>query len=90
MYSCVGTVRHRAMQPPRGGTVAVCSALLQSSPALHPKTAARLLIRHARFPRLISLPAFLACLLQVQALRSVEKYLGLEKLYVLGTNCTDK
>jgi hypothetical protein len=26
---------------------------------------------------------------QVQALRSVEKYLGLEQLYVLGTNCTD-
>ena len=25
----------------------------------------------------------------VQTLRSVEKYLGLEKLYVLGTNCTD-
>jgi 7-hydroxymethyl chlorophyll a reductase len=27
--------------------------------------------------------------LQVQALRAVEPYLGLEKLYVLGTNCTD-
>jgi coenzyme F420-reducing hydrogenase beta subunit len=27
--------------------------------------------------------------LQVQALRSIEKYLGLEKLYVLGTNCVD-
>ncbi|KAL4421293.1 hypothetical protein ABPG75_010584 [Micractinium tetrahymenae] len=26
---------------------------------------------------------------QVQALRSIEPYLGLEKLYVLGTNCTD-
>lgn len=26
---------------------------------------------------------------QVQALRSVEQYLGLEKLYVLGTNCVD-
>jgi len=26
---------------------------------------------------------------QVQAVRSVEKYLGLEKLYVMGTNCTD-
>ena len=26
---------------------------------------------------------------QVQALRTVEKYLGLEKLYVLGTNCVD-
>ncbi|XP_024527174.1 7-hydroxymethyl chlorophyll a reductase, chloroplastic-like isoform X1 [Selaginella moellendorffii] len=26
---------------------------------------------------------------QVQALRAVEKYLGLEKLYVLGTNCVD-
>lgn len=26
---------------------------------------------------------------QVQALRSVEKYLNLEKLYVLGTNCVD-
>ena len=27
--------------------------------------------------------------MQVQALRSVEKYLQLEKLYVLGTNCVD-
>ncbi|GMH45828.1 hypothetical protein BSKO_13791 [Bryopsis sp. KO-2023] len=26
---------------------------------------------------------------QVQALRSIEKYLSLEKLYVLGTNCVD-
>ncbi|KAK3244839.1 hypothetical protein CYMTET_45566 [Cymbomonas tetramitiformis] len=26
---------------------------------------------------------------QVQALRSIEKYLGLEKLYIMGTNCTD-
>ncbi|KAG0486765.1 hypothetical protein HPP92_008860 [Vanilla planifolia] len=26
---------------------------------------------------------------QVQALRSVERYLGLDKLYVLGTNCVD-
>lgn len=26
---------------------------------------------------------------QVQALRSIEQYLGLEKLYVLGTNCVD-
>jgi len=26
---------------------------------------------------------------QVQAVRSVEQYLGLEKLYVMGTNCTD-
>jgi 7-hydroxymethyl chlorophyll a reductase len=26
---------------------------------------------------------------QVQAVRSVEKYLGLEKLYILGTPCTD-
>ena len=26
---------------------------------------------------------------QVQALRSVEKYLGLDALYVLGTNCVD-
>eukprot|EP00798_Chlamydomonas_sp_ICE-L_P018026 gene18026-24439_t len=26
---------------------------------------------------------------QVQAIRSIEKYLGLEKLYVLGTNCVD-
>jgi len=26
---------------------------------------------------------------QVQALRSVEKYLGLDELYVVGTNCTD-
>ena len=27
--------------------------------------------------------------LQVQALRSVEKYLNLDALYVLGTNCVD-
>ena len=26
---------------------------------------------------------------QVQALRSVSKYLSLERLFVLGTNCTD-
>lgn len=26
---------------------------------------------------------------QVQAVRSIEKHLGLEKLYVMGTNCTD-
>ena len=26
---------------------------------------------------------------QVQALRSVEKYLNLDALYVLGTNCVD-
>lgn len=25
----------------------------------------------------------------MQALRSIEKYLNLEKLYVLGTNCVD-
>ena len=25
----------------------------------------------------------------MQALRSIEQYLGLEKLYVLGTNCVD-
>ena len=31
----------------------------------------------------------LPSLLQVQALRSIEQYLGLEKLYVLGTNCVD-
>ena len=28
-------------------------------------------------------------LFQVQALRTVEKHLGLEKMYVLGTNCVD-
>ncbi len=27
--------------------------------------------------------------MQVQALRSIEQHLGLEKLYVLGTNCVD-
>ena len=27
--------------------------------------------------------------LQVQALRSIEPFLGLEKLYVMGTNCVD-
>lgn len=26
---------------------------------------------------------------QVQTLRSVEQYLGLEALYILGTNCVD-
>ncbi len=26
---------------------------------------------------------------QVQAVRSIEPYLGLDKLYVLGTNCVD-
>jgi 7-hydroxymethyl chlorophyll a reductase len=26
---------------------------------------------------------------QVQALRSIEPYLGLDKLYVMGTNCVD-
>lgn len=31
----------------------------------------------------------MANVIQVQALRSVEKYLQLEKLYVLGTNCVD-
>lgn len=30
-----------------------------------------------------------AYVMQVQAIRAVEKYLGLEKLYVLGTNCVD-
>lgn len=30
-----------------------------------------------------------AKIVQVQALRSVEQYLGLEKLYILGTNCVD-
>jgi 7-hydroxymethyl chlorophyll a reductase len=33
--------------------------------------------------------AAVAAVVQVQALRSVEQYLGLEKLYVLGTNCVD-
>lgn len=28
-------------------------------------------------------------IMQVQALRSVERYLQLDKLYVLGTNCVD-
>ncbi len=27
--------------------------------------------------------------MQVQALRSIERYLGLDALYVLGTNCVD-
>ena len=27
--------------------------------------------------------------MQVQALRAIEQHLGLEKLYVLGTNCVD-
>lgn len=29
------------------------------------------------------------CPAQVQALRSIEPYLNLDKLYVLGTNCVD-
>lgn len=40
---------------------------------------------HALFLR-----GYVGCLLlQVQALRAVEKHLGLEALYVLGTNCVD-
>lgn len=41
--------------------------------------------------RLARLPchATRAIAAQVQALRSIEKYLGLDKLYVLGTNCVD-
>eukprot|EP00878_Enallax_costatus_P046207 GHUV01055900.1.p2 GENE.GHUV01055900.1~~GHUV01055900.1.p2 ORF type:complete len:117 (-),score=5.46 GHUV01055900.1:163-513(-) len=31
----------------------------------------------------------LLCYCQVQALRAVEPYLNLEKLYVMGTNCVD-
>lgn len=30
-----------------------------------------------------------ALCVKVQALRAIEQYLGLEKLYVLGTNCVD-
>ena len=40
-----------------------------------------------RFLIIGSVPVF--ALVQVQAVRSIERYLGLEKLYVMGTNCTD-
>ena len=42
-------------------------------------------VEAAGFKRLL----FIGVGCQVTALRSVEKYLGLEKLYVLGTPCTD-
>ena len=34
-------------------------------------------------------PEHCPCAAQVQALRSIEKHLNLDKLYVLGTNCVD-
>lgn len=41
------------------------------------------------FGSVITLPYLNGIHLQVQALRSVEKYLNLDALYVLGTNCVD-
>lgn len=36
-----------------------------------------------------ALSALQAAAMQVQALRAIEQYLGLDALYVLGTNCVD-
>uniref|UniRef100_N1QQF8 7-hydroxymethyl chlorophyll a reductase, chloroplastic n=1 Tax=Aegilops tauschii TaxID=37682 RepID=N1QQF8_AEGTA len=52
-------------------------------PTLSPNLDTLALVEAAGVKRLL----FCGVGCQVQALRSVEKYLGLEKLYVLGTNC---
>uniref|UniRef100_A0A0D9ZIY9 Coenzyme F420 hydrogenase/dehydrogenase beta subunit C-terminal domain-containing protein n=1 Tax=Oryza glumipatula TaxID=40148 RepID=A0A0D9ZIY9_9ORYZ len=54
-------------------------------PTLSPNLNTLALVEAAGVKRLL----FCGVGCQVQALRSVEKYLGLEKLYVLGTNCVD-
>lgn len=54
-------------------------------PTLSPNLDTLALVEAAGVKRLL----FCGVGCQVQALRSVEKYLGLEKLYVLGTNCVD-
>ncbi|CAH9122282.1 unnamed protein product [Cuscuta epithymum] len=54
-------------------------------PTLSPNLNTLALVEAAGVKRLL----FCGVGCQVQALRSVEQYLGLEKLYVLGTNCVD-
>ncbi|XP_020079787.1 7-hydroxymethyl chlorophyll a reductase, chloroplastic [Ananas comosus] len=54
-------------------------------PTLSPNLDTLALVEAAGVKRLL----FCGVGCQVQALRSVEKYLGLDKLYVLGTNCVD-
>ncbi|KNA21393.1 hypothetical protein SOVF_043290 [Spinacia oleracea] len=54
-------------------------------PTLSPNLNTLALVEAAGVKRLL----FCGVGCQVQALRSVEKYLNLEKLYVLGTNCVD-
>lgn len=54
-------------------------------PTLSPNLNTLALVEAAGVKRLL----FCGVGCQVQALRTVEKYLGLEKLYVLGTNCVD-
>ncbi|XP_010243628.1 PREDICTED: 7-hydroxymethyl chlorophyll a reductase, chloroplastic [Nelumbo nucifera] len=54
-------------------------------PTLSPNLNTLALVEAANVKRLL----FCGVGCQVQALRSIEKYLNLEKLYVLGTNCVD-
>ncbi|KAJ7520998.1 hypothetical protein O6H91_19G033400 [Diphasiastrum complanatum] len=54
-------------------------------PTLSPNLNTLALVEAAGVKRLL----FCGVGCQVQALRAVEQYLGLEKLYVLGTNCVD-
>ncbi|XP_072967777.1 7-hydroxymethyl chlorophyll a reductase, chloroplastic [Typha angustifolia] len=54
-------------------------------PTLSPNLDTLALVEAAGVKRLL----FCGVGCQVQALRSIEKYLGLDKLYVLGTNCVD-
>lgn len=54
-------------------------------PTLSPNLDTLALVEAAGVKRLL----FCGVGCQVQALRSVEKYLGLDKLYILGTNCVD-
>ncbi|XP_008796418.1 7-hydroxymethyl chlorophyll a reductase, chloroplastic isoform X3 [Phoenix dactylifera] len=54
-------------------------------PTLSPNLDTLALVEAAGVKRLL----FCGVGCQVQALRSVEKHLGLDKLYVLGTNCVD-
>jgi len=54
-------------------------------PVLSPNLEALAAVEAAGVKRLL----FIGVGCQVQALRSIERHLGLEKLYVLGTNCTD-
>eukprot|EP00899_Mesostigma_viride_P001730 jgi/Mesvir1/11558/Mv17930-RA.1 len=54
-------------------------------PTLSPNLNTLALVEASNVKRLL----FIGVGCQVQALRSVEKYLNLDKLYVLGTNCVD-